>query len=97
MNDPDLSTKLKLMGVDVASFGDYFADERMLKEAEAAEAIAAAAAEEGVQISSSKPSRKRKGPRDTKNDPIKCLTYHDPFSSTYKKFIFDKSGEYLLG
>ncbi|GJJ15033.1 hypothetical protein Clacol_009307 [Clathrus columnatus] len=26
MNKPDLSTKLKLMGVDVASFGDYFAD-----------------------------------------------------------------------
>src|SRR5205807_9965329 len=24
----DLSTKLKLMGVDVASFGDYFADEK---------------------------------------------------------------------
>ena len=23
MNDPDLSTKLKLMGVDVASFGDF--------------------------------------------------------------------------
>lgn len=26
MNAPDLSTKLKLMGVDVASFGDFFAD-----------------------------------------------------------------------
>ncbi|KAJ9104552.1 hypothetical protein QFC21_002049 [Naganishia friedmannii] len=26
MNSPDLSTKLKLMGVDVASFGDFFAD-----------------------------------------------------------------------
>ncbi|KAJ3551241.1 hypothetical protein NM688_g4815 [Phlebia brevispora] len=26
MNNPDLSTKLKLVGVDVASFGDYFAD-----------------------------------------------------------------------
>ncbi|KAH7909470.1 hypothetical protein BJ138DRAFT_1066987 [Hygrophoropsis aurantiaca] len=29
MNMPDLSTKLKLMGVDVASFGDYFADKRI--------------------------------------------------------------------
>ncbi|KAF9219484.1 nitrite reductase [Gyrodon lividus] len=28
MNMPDLSTKLKLMGVEVASFGDYFADTR---------------------------------------------------------------------
>ncbi|KAL7410257.1 NADPH nitrite reductase [Mrakia frigida] len=26
MNNPDLSTKLKLMGVDVASFGNFFAD-----------------------------------------------------------------------
>ncbi len=37
MNDPDLSTKLKLMGVDVASFGDFFADKRS-KERIAAEA-----------------------------------------------------------
>lgn len=29
MNSPDLSTKLKLMGVDVASFGDFFADKAM--------------------------------------------------------------------
>ncbi|KAG5728415.1 Nitrite reductase [NAD(P)H] [Termitomyces sp. T112] len=29
MNAPDLSTKLKLMGVDVASFGDYFVDRRL--------------------------------------------------------------------
>ncbi|KAF9239853.1 hypothetical protein BU15DRAFT_87858 [Melanogaster broomeanus] len=29
MNMPDLSTKLKLMGVDVASFGDYFAEKRI--------------------------------------------------------------------
>ncbi|KAF5373008.1 hypothetical protein D9758_001490 [Tetrapyrgos nigripes] len=28
MNNPDLSTKLKLMGVDVASFGDFFAEKR---------------------------------------------------------------------
>jgi len=28
MNPPDLSTKLKLMGVDVASFGDFFAEQR---------------------------------------------------------------------
>lgn len=29
MNNPDLSTKLKLMGVDVASFGDFFADQSL--------------------------------------------------------------------
>lgn len=31
MNNPDLSTKLKLMGVDVASFGDFFAEQRQPK------------------------------------------------------------------
>lgn len=87
MNDPDLSTKLKLMGVDVASFGDYFADRRMHKAAVAAEL------EQGVEIV----PRKRGQPRDTRNDPIKCLTYHDPFSATYKKYIFTADGQYLLG
>ncbi|EKM57614.1 uncharacterized protein PHACADRAFT_182112 [Phanerochaete carnosa HHB-10118-sp] len=32
MNNPDLSTKLKLVGVDVASFGDYFADRRQAED-----------------------------------------------------------------
>lgn len=88
MNDPDLSTKLKLMGVDVASFGDFFADERMQAAAVAAEVDGA-----GVQIT----KRKRGETRDTRNDPIKCLTYHDPFSATYKKYIFTADGKYLLG
>lgn len=100
MNDPDLSTKLKLMGVDVASFGDFFADERMTKAAIAAESTVNGVTTtttgpiNGVAINSSKPSKK---PRDTRNDPIKCLTYHDPFSSTYKKYIFTADGQYLLG
>ncbi|KAG9122780.1 hypothetical protein FRC07_000701, partial [Ceratobasidium sp. 392] len=38
MNDPDLSAKLKLMGVDVASFGDFFADQRMCDRRKAEEA-----------------------------------------------------------
>ncbi|BGO91811.1 hypothetical protein NBRC10512_007608 [Rhodotorula toruloides] len=98
MNAPDLSTKLKLMGVDVASFGDYFADERLAKEAAAAEAAAQQAApkeEHGVAISTVKPSRKR--PRNTRNDPIKCLTYSDPISATYRKYIFTADGSHLLG
>jgi hypothetical protein len=98
MNAPDLSTKLKLMGVDVASFGDYFADERMLREVEAAEKVAQQAAlkeENGVAISTLKPSRPR--PRNTRNDPIKCLTYRDPISATYRKYIFTADGSHLLG
>lgn len=101
MNDPDLSTKLKLMGVDVASFGDFFADDRMERELTIT-AQAAAILEEaertksgdGVVIQDSKPRRAK---RDTRNDPIKCLTYHDPFSGTYKKFIFSQDGKYLVG
>ena len=26
-----------------------------------------------------------------------CLTYYDPFSATYKKYIFSQDGRYLLG
>lgn len=29
--------------------------------------------------------------------PIKCLVYNDPFSSTYKKYIFTADGKHLLG
>ena len=90
MNDPDLSTKLKLMGVDVASFGDFFADERLIKAAAAAAIVEAP----GVVVTSGKPSKRA---RDTRNDPTKCLTYLDPFSSTYFKFIFTADGQHLLG
>ncbi|GAA5999895.1 hypothetical protein JCM10207_005960 [Rhodosporidiobolus poonsookiae] len=89
MNTPDLSTKLKLMGVDVASFGDWDADERMVKELDAKDAA------ENVQIAQLKPSRRR--PRSTRNDPIKSLTYLDPISATYRKYVFTADGKHLLG
>jgi len=84
MNSPDLSTKLKLMGVDVASFGDYFAHERMLQEAERVER------EKGVAVH-------RKRPRDTRADPLKSLTYRDPISATYRNFVFTSDGAHLVG
>jgi nitrite reductase (NAD(P)H) len=115
MNDPDLSTKLKLMGVDVASFGDFFADARMkealeahetkLRSMTANEPTSAAATQPAVDISDTRPSeqlpvvksataappqngaatpRSRHG-GPGRDEPIKCLTYRDPFSSTYKK------------
>lgn len=70
--EPDLGTRLKLMGVDVASFGDYFADSR---------------------------GPKRLPPRGQPGSvqDVVALTYHDPFASTYKKLIFTKDGQYLLG
>ncbi|QRV85667.1 nitrite reductase (NAD(P)H) large subunit [Ceratobasidium sp. AG-Ba] len=135
MNDPDLSTKLKLMGVDVASFGDFFADQRMrdrmkAEEAEKERAIEAAAAQKaaspgantatktpvwevntaeatslktdnGVRIAlGDKKAADGKRParhRNLRDEPIKCLTYKDPFASVYKKYIFSADGKYLLG
>ncbi|OCF30509.1 nitrite reductase [NAD(P)H], large subunit [Kwoniella heveanensis BCC8398] len=90
MNPPDLSTRLKLMGVDVASFGDFFADVRAAK-ATSPDPVASGE----VAISQSKPSKHR---RNVVSDgPVQCLTYHDPFSATYKKYIFTKDGQHLLG
>ncbi|WVF71032.1 nitrite reductase [NAD(P)H], large subunit [Kwoniella sp. CBS 6097] len=90
MNPPDLSTRLKLMGVDVASFGDFFADVR------AAKATVPDPVTSGeVGISQVKPSRHRKNV--VSEGPVQCLTYHDPFSATYKKYIFTKDGQHLLG
>jgi len=67
--EPEVGTRLKLMGVDVASFGDYFADRFGPK--------------------------KYPMPRCPKG--ATALTYHDPFAGIYKKLIFTKDGQYLLG
>ncbi|KAB5593146.1 Nitrite reductase (NAD(P)H) large subunit [Ceratobasidium theobromae] len=131
MNDPDLSTKLKLMGVDVASFGDFFADKRM-KERMKAEEADKEKAREAAELdevmpkpsvwqlnTSAAPSLKVEGSdrvplssngdkkstagrrihrhRNLRDEPIKCLTYKDPFASVYKKYIFSADGQYLLG
>ncbi|GAA6024584.1 hypothetical protein JCM11491_000289 [Sporobolomyces phaffii] len=97
LNHPDLSTKLKLMGVDVASFGEFDADERAAKAAEAAEVASkeSPSAGQGEVAATFKPSRKV--PRRTGNDPVKALTYLDPISSTYKKFLFTSDGTRLVG
>lgn len=88
MNNPDLSTRLKLMGVDVASFGDYFADVRSAKEPQ----LPPIDSNGEVRIND-KPS-KRQAALD---GAVKCLTYHDPFSATYKKYIFTADGTRLIG
>lgn len=85
MNTPDLSTRLKLMGVDVASFGDHFADMRVKPKIFAAPALGE------VSITNEKPSR------SNLDAEVKSLTYHDPFSATYKKYIFSQDGQHLLG
>ncbi|KAF8733415.1 BFD-like [2Fe-2S] binding domain, partial [Rhizoctonia solani] len=128
MNDPDLSTKLKLMGVDVASFGDFFADKRMQERMKAEESESkvkeisqeesngkppvwelntsnapSLKVENGNRVSlTSNGAKSSNGKRihrhrNMRDEPIKCLTYKDPFSSVYKKYIFSANGKYLLG
>ncbi|KGO68241.1 Nitrite reductase [NAD(P)H] large subunit, NirD [Penicillium italicum] len=79
---PDLSTKLKLLGVDVASFGDFFADR------------------DGPRfLPGRRPSTVPGLGGDNSRDepPVKALTYKDPFSGVYKKYLFTMDGKFLLG
>ncbi|EPS95679.1 hypothetical protein FOMPIDRAFT_57024 [Fomitopsis schrenkii] len=96
MNNPDLSTKLKLMGVDVASFGDYFAENRRTKSVNTFPIASGAASPPRADASAPK---KRHGPNNTYSEdgPIETLTYRDPFAGVYKKYIFTADGKYLLG
>ncbi|KAL8824033.1 MAG: hypothetical protein Q9191_005346 [Dirinaria sp. TL-2023a] len=88
---PDLSTKLKLLGVEVASFGDFFADRDGPKNLPVRRHDAKKGTQEGAHdivksITDGPPP-----------PPVKALTYKDPFSSVYKKYLFTLDGKYLLG
>jgi nitrite reductase (NAD(P)H) len=84
---PDLSTKLKLLGVEVASFGDFFADRDGPKHLP----VRVARKKEG---SPDPLSKLTDGPPPS---PVKALTYKDPFANVYKKYLFTLDGKYLLG
>ncbi|KFY99776.1 hypothetical protein V500_01260 [Pseudogymnoascus sp. VKM F-4518 (FW-2643)] len=84
---PDLSTKLKLLGVNVASFGDFFADRDGPKFLPGRRASKLNGVENG----------KRSSIPPTKAPLVKALTYKDPFSAVYKKYLFTMDGKYLLG
>ncbi|KAJ5771282.1 uncharacterized protein N7511_003333 [Penicillium nucicola] len=77
---PDLSTKLKLLGVDVASFGDFFADRDGPKFLPGRRPSAVPGFEEPL-----------------RDEPVKALTYKDPFAGVYKKYLFTMDGKFLLG
>lgn len=88
---PDLSTKLKLLGVEVASFGDFFADRDgpknlPVKRHAAKKEEKDAATEQVKNITDGPPP-----------PPVKALTYKDPFQAVYKKFLFTLDGKHLLG
>ncbi|KDQ57287.1 hypothetical protein JAAARDRAFT_194442 [Jaapia argillacea MUCL 33604] len=138
MNMPDLSTKLKLMGVDVASFGDYFADKlsngstrkvgmpkvevvaptsnelngqdtrpkKLVWEVKVDDIVTGSGSASGetigVKVEIPKASEKAAGhahsaKKRALEGPVECLTYRDPFSFVYKKYIFTADGKYLLG
>lgn len=87
---PDLSTKLKLLGVEVASFGDFFADRDGPKNLPMRKY--------GAKKETEGPEEKVKSITDgPPPPPVKALTYKDPFSSVYKKYLFTLDGKYLLG
>ncbi|KAI0839987.1 nitrite reductase [Hypoxylon sp. FL0890] len=84
---PDLSTKLKLLGVDVASFGDFFADR------DGPSSLPAKAARKKTE-DQSVVKTVVSGPPPP---PVKALIYKDPFAQVYKKYLFTTDGKYLLG
>ncbi|KAG9238632.1 putative nitrite reductase [Amylocarpus encephaloides] len=84
---PDLSTKLKLLGVEVASFGDFFAD----RDGPQNLPLRAAKRKEGS------PDALHKLTNGQPPSPVKALTYKDPFQAVYKKYLFTLDGKYLLG
>ncbi|KAK3670364.1 hypothetical protein LTR78_009717 [Recurvomyces mirabilis] len=85
---PDLSTKLKLLGVEVASFGDFFADRDGPKDAPTKRHP------KKEDSADSKMKGLTEGPPPS---PVKALTYKDPFQQIYKKYLFTMDGKYLLG
>lgn len=97
---PDLSTKLKLLGVEVASFGDFFADRDGPKDlpvrrhAAKKEEQATKINGEGKQVQAREVAALTNGPP---TPAVKALTYKDPFQAVYKKYLFTPDGKYLLG
>ena len=85
---PDLSTKLKLLGVEVASFGDFFADRDGPKN------LPVRVIRKRSENSQDDLHKLTDGPPPS---PVKALTYKDPFQAVYKKYLFTLDGKYLLG
>ncbi|KAI2633487.1 nitrite reductase [Xylaria nigripes] len=78
---PDLSTKLKLLGVDVASFGDFFADRDGPKSLP-------------LRATRKKTSGLT---GDSPSPQVQALVFKDTFAQVYKKYLFTADGKFLLG
>lgn len=90
---PDLSTKLKLLGVEVASFGDFFADRDGPRDLPV-KRHGAQKEKSAVQEQVEQVKNITDGPPPP---PVKALTYKDPFQAVYKKYLFTLDGKHLLG
>ncbi|KAK5086330.1 hypothetical protein LTR05_003498 [Lithohypha guttulata] len=90
---PDLSTKLKLLGVEVASFGDFFADRDGPKDLPRRHAKK----EENNNAEGRRQSKVQALTDGPLPPAVKALTYKDPFKAVYKKYLFTPDGKYLLG
>ena len=89
---PDLSTKLKLLGVEVASFGDFFADRDGPRYLPAKKGHKP----KGDNLTNGGAVAKVDALRASPST-VKSLTFKDPFGAVYKKYIFTSDGKYLLG
>lgn len=95
---PDLSTKLKLLGVEVASFGDFFADRDGPAHLPPAVARQRKKEKEEEEEKNNKEGQEKAvAVRGRPPPPVKALTYKDPFQHVYKKYLFTEDGKYLLG
>lgn len=88
---PDLSTKLKLLGVEVASFGDFFADR------DGPKFLPGQQPPNPDNISSRRKSITVAAEKSSLSPAVKALTYKDPFAAVYKKYLFTMDGNFLLG
>lgn len=93
---PDLSTKLKLLGVEVASFGDFFAD-RDGPTYLPAKVVAKNKKKQANGETNGKTNDAKLLTDGLPPPAVKALTYKDPFQNVYKKYIFTMDGKYLLG
>ncbi|KAJ4293876.1 Nitrite reductase [NAD(P)H] [Collariella sp. IMI 366227] len=104
---PDMSTKLKLLGVNVASFGDCFADiegpkylpAKALKalNGHGTNGVNGTNGANGNGVNGNGVNGNGVNGTKTPSYPVKALTYKDPFQNVYKKYIFTLDGKYLLG
>jgi nitrite reductase (NAD(P)H) len=99
MNHPDLSTKLKLMGVEVSSFGDFFADQDLQRRQPLVETVprtvpieveAEVDSASRLADSDKRNGRKVKRAVPLEDEQIKSLVFRDPIAGTYKKYLFSK-------